>query len=210
MVEVAEDDRSVIYSAREAVGVFDNADALEGSVGGLEISGLDRADVSVLASDKTVDDRLGRLDSSVEEIVDDPLVLLAAFVSKVSRFEGEAAAVGVLLFVGGMAGRCRLRVGGGVPRCGDDRRGGRASRRPAGARLISHHHIERVQAQMAQGSVFWVGVCDDAAGARAPKLIKAGARDVHLHETRPEGTLKDRPFVLGQLDPFLVSDPAAP
>jgi hypothetical protein len=40
-------------------------------------------------------------------------------------------------------------------------------------------------------------------------LIDAGARDAHLHEIEQEWSLRDRPFALGQPDPFLESDPAA-
>jgi hypothetical protein len=108
------DDGTLGYVHREAVGVFDNADALEAAVDELEISGFDRAAISVLASDKTVKDRLGRLYRSVAEIVDDPRAPLAAFVSKDSRVEGEAATVGVPLFIGGIAGGLAVVASGGA------------------------------------------------------------------------------------------------
>ena len=66
--------------------------------------------------------------------------------------------------------------------------------------------------QLAQGGlVLWVAVGDDATSARGLEiLIKAGARDAHLHEIQREWTLKDQPSVLGQPNPFLGSDPVAP
>ena len=96
------------------MGVFDNADALDAAVDELEMMGFNRAIFSVLASDKTVEDRLRRLYRSVVEIEDDPRALLAAFVSKDPRVEGEAATVGVPLFIGGIAGGLAVVASGGT------------------------------------------------------------------------------------------------
>jgi hypothetical protein len=123
MAEDKPDDGTVSYAAREAVGVFDKAEGLEAAVDQLEMSGFDRAEISVLASDKTVRDRLGRLYGSVAEIVDDPRAPRAAFVSKDSRVEGQTAVIGAPLFIGGIAG--------GLDRA---RRGGSGRGRPARAR----------------------------------------------------------------------------
>ena len=104
MVDTLEDHRTENDFARQAVGVFGNADLLEAAVDELEISGFNRAAISVLASDKTVKDRLGRLYRSVAEIMDDPRAPLTAFTSRDSRVGGEAAVVGAPLFIGGITG----------------------------------------------------------------------------------------------------------
>ena len=214
MVEATEDDGTTFYTSREAVGVFDTADALEAAVDELQISGFNRAAISVLASDRTVRDRLGKLYGSVAEIEDDPRVPQAAFVSKDSRVEGEAATVGVPLFIGGIAGGLAVVASGGALAAAF------VAATAAGAigagigallaRVISRRHVDRVCEHLAQGGlVLWVSVRDDVAGARALEiLIKGGARDAHLHEIQREWTMKDRPFALGQPDPFLGSDPA--
>lgn len=113
MAENISDDGTPGYAHREAVGVFDNADALEAAVDELEISGFNRAAISVLACDKTVKVRLG-LYPLVPEIVKAPRALLAAFVSKGPRVEGEAATVGVRLFIGDIAGGLAVVASGGV------------------------------------------------------------------------------------------------
>jgi hypothetical protein len=43
MVDAREDHETVSHSARQAVGVFNNADSLEGAVDEIEISGFNRA-----------------------------------------------------------------------------------------------------------------------------------------------------------------------
>ena len=215
MSEITLDDGDVPYAAREAVGVFDNADVLEAAVDRLETEGFDRADVSVLASDKTVRDRLGRLYGSVAEIVDDPRAPLTAFVSKSSRAEGQAMAVGLPLYVGGIAGGLAVVASGGtmalafVAAIGLGAVGAGLGGVIAG--VIAHRHIDSVWEQLGQGGlVLWVNVRDDAKAASALQiLIEAGARDAHLHEIERKWTLKDRPFAVGQPDPLLESDPPA-
>ena len=216
MAENISDDGTPGYAHREAVGVFENADALEAAVDELEISGFDRAAISVLASDKTVKDRLGRLYRSVADIVDDPRAPVAAFVSKDSRVEGEAATVGVPLFIGGIAGGLAVVASGGALAAAfvAATAVGAVGAGIGGllARVISNRHIEHVSAQLAQGGlVLWVGVRDDAAAARALGiLIHAGARDAHLHEIQREWTWENRPATLAQPDPFLESEPIGP
>jgi len=215
MAENMPDDGTLGGVRREAVGVFDNADVLEAAVDELEISGFNRAAISVLASDKIVRDRLGRLYRSVGEIVDDPRAPLAAFVSKDSRVEGEAAAVGVPMFIGGIAGGLAVVASGGAL-AGAFVAASAVGAVGAGiggllARVISNRHVDRVGEQLAQGGlVLWVGVRDDAAAARALEiLIKGGAHDAHLHEIQRQWISNNRPATLTQPDPFLGSEPVA-
>ena len=64
---------------------------------------------------------------------------------------------------------------------------------------------------MEMAPVLWVAVSDEATSVRTLGIwIKAVAREAHLHEIQREGTVKDRPFALGQPDLFLGSDPVAP
>jgi hypothetical protein len=203
-------------SQREAVGVFDNADALEAAVDELEISGFNRAAISVLANDETVKDRLGRLYRSVAEIEDDPRAPLAAFVSRDSRVGGEAAAVGVPMFIGGIAGGLAVVASGGALAAAFLAAVG-VGAVGAGiggllARVISHRHVDQVSEQLVKGGlVLWVGVGDDAAAARAlDVLIKAGARDAHVHEIQREWVWKNRTPTLAQPDPFLGNESVGP
>ena len=197
------------YKACEAVGILDDAAALDAAVDELERSGFDCAAISVLASDSIVHERLSKLDSSVQEIEDNPEAAQSRFKSKDDLTEGKTAAIGIPLYIGGIAGGLAVvassgavvlaitaAIAAGVVGAGI---GGLL------ARLIAHRHIAQVAKQLAQGGlVLWVSVLDDTSSARALDiLIRAGARDVHEHEIARQWTLKDRPFAQGQPDPLL-------
>lgn len=82
---------TVNYSVREAVGVFSDVEALEAAVDELEVSGFDRATISVLASDKTIKERMGPLHHTLVEIEDDRQAPGTAFVERipVSKAKGR-------------------------------------------------------------------------------------------------------------------------
>jgi hypothetical protein len=102
------------YIVREAVGVFSAPAALERAVDELEVSGFDRAALSILASDGTIKDRVGHLDGNIAEIVDGRHVPQRAFVESDSRVEGTAATIGIPCYVGGVAGAGVSAVGFGA------------------------------------------------------------------------------------------------
>jgi hypothetical protein len=163
----------------------------------------------VLASEAVVRDRLGAVYKSVAEIEDDPRAPLVAFTSSDSIVEAKSAAVGLPLFIGGIAGGLAVVASGGaVALAFAATVAGGAIGAGAGAllaRVISKRHIDRVWEQLSQGGlVLWVSFRDDADGARALAILtEAGACDAHVHEIVRDWTLKDRPFALGQPDPFL-------
>jgi hypothetical protein len=198
------------YSVREAVGVFSVAEALERAVDELEVSGFDRATLSILASEGTIKDRVGHLYRTIAEIEDDRHVPQRAFVETDSRVEGAAAAIGIPCYIGSAAGAGVTAVGfgatmavtvagavvGGVVGAG------------LGALLAGgmiRRHVHEVSEQLAEGGlVLWVNLRDDDAERRALRILtNAGARDVHVHEFDREWTLKDRPLSEVQVDPFL-------
>ena len=92
------------YGVREAVGVFSVPEALERAVDELEVSGFDRAALSVLASEGTIKDRVGHLYRNIAEIVDGRHVPQRAFVESDSRIEGAAATIGIPCYIGSVAG----------------------------------------------------------------------------------------------------------
>jgi hypothetical protein len=102
------------YSAREVVGAFPTASALETAVEQLEITGVDRAAISVLGVDAPRSGRLDALYRSAEAIEDDPTARQAAFVSKESQTEGKAFAISLPLGVGGFAGAWAVAAAGGA------------------------------------------------------------------------------------------------
>jgi hypothetical protein len=198
------------YSVREAVGVFADPEALERAVDELEISGFDRAALSVLATDGTIKDRVGHLDRNVAEIEDNRRVPQSAFAETDSWVKGEAAAVGIPFYIGGVAGAGVTAVGFGGAMAATV--AGAVVGGVAGAGLgallagaIIRRRAGQVSEQLAEGGmVLWVSLRDDDAERRALQILtNVGARDVHVHELEREWTLKDRPLSDVQFDPFL-------
>ena len=66
---------------REAVGVFDNPEAFQEAIDKLMSSGFDRAELSLLASEQTVDEKLSHHYEKVKELEDNPKIPRAAYVS---------------------------------------------------------------------------------------------------------------------------------
>lgn len=204
------------YRAKEAVGVFADANALEAAVQELEIAGFDRASISVLAGEGKVRERIGHLYSSVADAADDPRAPRAAFVSRDSRVEGEAAAVGIPFQIGGFAGAAAVVAGGGTLAAaiaatilGGAVGGG------LGALLalaVARKHAESVREQVEQGGlVLWINTPDEAAENRALAILrKCGAGSVHLHAIDRQWGPGDRPLAEAQLDPLLLErDPTS-
>ena len=112
-----------LANCSHGLGVFRDPDALEAAVNVLEVSGFDRAAISVLATDAKARDQLERFYQTIREVEDSGRVSRAAFVSSASWTEGEAAAVGVPLYIWRMRWRyscsCRGRRSWSGHRCCD-------------------------------------------------------------------------------------------
>jgi hypothetical protein len=198
------------YVIREAVGLFSTPEALERAVDELEVSGFDRAALSVLASEETIKDRVGHLYRNTAEAEDDRHVPQSAFMETDSRVEGATAAIGIPGYIGGVAGAGVTAVGFGAATAvtiaggvvgGVVGAGLGALLAGAMTRRLGHE----ISGQLAEGGlVLWVGLRDKDAEDRALRILRdAGARDVHVHELEREWTIKDRPLAGAQYDPLL-------
>lgn len=200
------------YRAREAVGVFGDPDVLEAAVDELEVSGFNRAAISVLGTDTKARDYIGRFYQTVREVEDSSRAPRGEFVSRDESTEEQAAAIGVPLYVGGFAGAAAVAAAGGVLALAVAATiAGAAVGAGLGALLaaaIARRHAAQVKEQLRKGGlVLWVGVPDAEAEKRATAILeRMGARDVHVHEIHPEWSLSDMPVTVAQFDPFLESD----
>jgi hypothetical protein len=166
---------------REAVAVFDSADALDAAVFALETHGFDRAAFSLLASEEAVEQKLGHRYQLVKEVEDDPAAPRDTFYSRVSRLEATylpapaLAAIGGLMFAGATVALPAVIAAGGGFLLGAALGG-----------LIHQHHAARVKEQLERGGlVLWVGVRDAAQEEKALQILREhSAHDVHAHEVR--------------------------
>ncbi len=204
------------YPVREAVAVFADADAWEQAVSDLEMSGFDRAGISVLGSNATIKARVGRLYESVAEAEDDPNAPRSVFVSRGSLLQGEASAITFPFFIAGLAGAAAVVASGGalaatiaatlLGSVGGAGLGGLL------ASTIARRHRHRVEEQLVLGGlVLWVSVPNPQAETRALGVLRRnGGRHIHVHEIMLDWGPRQRPLSEAQVDPLLLErDPAA-
>jgi hypothetical protein len=172
---------------REAVGVFGNADELQAAIDELLSSGFDRSELSFLASESAVAQRLGSKYQKVRELEDDASVPRAAYVSPESIGDAEGGVIGGLMYIGAgvlmgpvaaaggtlAAIAAAAAVGGGV--------GGMLG--SLLARRIGTQSAQKIQEQLDHGGLLlWVRVWDPDHEKRAVDILsRHSGQDVHVH-----------------------------
>lgn len=181
------------WSSREAVAVFNDLASLEAAIDELLSSGFDRDELSLLASEKTVEKKLGTRYERVEQMEDDPDAPRTAYVSRESLGDAEGGLVGGLLYVGAAA------AAGAVVASGGTLAAAIAAAAAAGgaggvigaalAYLIDRHHADFLQEQIDRGGILlWVRTVDEKAETRATEILKKhSAHDVHVHDLEASG-----------------------
>ena len=172
---------------REAVGCFDTAESLQEAIDELLSSGFDRAELSFLAAESTVEAKLGHAYEKVSELEDDADVPRTYYVSRESIGEAEGALVGTPLYIAAGA------AGGAVVASGGTMLAALVAAGLAGgiggliglalAKIVGDHHAKYLSDQMEHGGLLlWVRTRDAAHENRAIEVMtKHSGRDVHVH-----------------------------
>lgn len=196
-------------TVREAVGVFDDTDSFEAAVDELLNSGFDRSELSLLATDRAVEAKLGHLYDKVSEVEDDPSVPRTAYVGRNSTVEAKTGIIGGLGYVGALAAVGIIVATGGTVAAALL---GAAAAGAAGsgigtiaARLFGRERAVSIQHQLEKGGLLlWVRTRDAEHERRALEILsRHGADDVHVHELPAPSEPSPDPLVGGQPDPFL-------
>jgi hypothetical protein len=175
----------------ESVAVFDNAKALEAAIDELQLSGFHRSELSLLASEKAIEDKLGHLYYKVDELEDDSEIPRAAYVANESVGSAEGALIGGLMYVGaGLAAGTVVASGGTMAAVliAAAQAGGVGGLVGAVlASVVSDEHALRIEEQLNHGGLLlWVRTRDEAHEKTALEILKRhSGRDVHLHELTP-------------------------
>ena len=175
-------------TVREAVAVFDDERSLQAAVDDLLIAGFDRSQMSLLASERAIEDKLGHLYDKVAELEDDADVPRVAYAGSDSRAEAKGAAVGVLGYVGAVAAVGAIVASGGTVAAalvGAALAGGAGGMVGAAlARFIDRHHADHLQRQLDHGGILlWVRTADPEHERRACAILERhAADDVHVHD----------------------------
>lgn len=172
---------------REAVGYFKSADSLQDAIDDLMSSGFDRAQLSLLASEEAVQEKLGHRYRRVRELEDEPNAPRVAYVSDESVGAAEGALIGTPLYVAALVAGGAIVASGGTVLAAF---AGAALAGTAGgligaalAKYVGDEHADHIDEQLKHGGLLlWVTVQDPEHETRAVEILKQhSGRDVHVH-----------------------------
>lgn len=174
-------------NVKEAVGVFRSAEDLQGAIDQLLSSGWDRADISLLASEKAVDERLGHHYEKVAELEDDPSAARTAYVEKESLGGAQGGLIGGLAYIGAIVGAGATVASGGALGVA---LGAAAAAGGAGgligslfAAALGAQEARKIEEHLKHGGfLLWVRVWDGQRADEAAEILSSNnGQDVHIH-----------------------------
>lgn len=172
---------------REAVAVFTNPADLEAAIDELLVCGFSRAELSLLASSKTVRASLSHSYESTRDLEDDPEVPVAAYVPRESVGEAEGAMIGALMYIGAFLGLGPVVASGGTIGAAILAAvlggGGGTAVGSVLARWIGENHADYLENQLTHGGILlWVRTRDTEHEERARRILADhSGEDVHIH-----------------------------
>lgn len=167
--------------------MFGNADDLEQAIDELLSNGFDRAEISLLAGEHAVEEKLGHRYRKATELEDDPEVPRIAYVARESIGEAEGALIGAPLYVAATLATILVLSSGGTLAAaiaGAVAAGGAGGAFGAVlAKMVGDHHARHIERQIEHGGLLlWVRTWDAADEARAVEILKRhSGNDVHVH-----------------------------
>lgn len=176
-------------SAHEVVGIFHNSTDLQAAIDDLLSAGFDRAELSFLASERTIEAKLGHAYRKASDLADDPEIPRAAYVSTEAIGGAEGGLIGGLVYVGAVAAAGAVVVSQGPLAAAF------AAAAIAGgaggfigsllARIVEQHHADYLQEQIDHGGLLlWVHARDADHEARCAAILRAHCgENVHVHQT---------------------------
>ncbi|API58788.1 hypothetical protein BSL82_05240 [Tardibacter chloracetimidivorans] len=172
---------------REAVGIFHSSEQLQDAIDALLSSGFHRSELSLLASEQAVQEKLGHRYSRVDILADDPDVPRAAFVSTEAIGDAEGGIIGGLVYVGALAAVGAIVATGGTLLAVIT---GAALAGGAGglvgsvlAKWLGEHHAHYLEEQLIRGGLLlWIRTRNPASEVRAIDILrKYSADQIHMH-----------------------------
>lgn len=172
---------------REAVAYFDTAEELESAIDELLTSGFNRAEISLLATEKAVEEKMHHKYRKVSELEDDPEVPRASYIPTESIGAADGALIFTPLYVAAVSAIGAIVASGGsllAVIVGAAAAGG-AGGALGGifAKLVGDHRAQYIEDQLKHGGMLlWVRTWDKADEARAVEILdRHSGHDVHVH-----------------------------
>jgi hypothetical protein len=162
---------SKLESVCEVIGVFHTPEDLESAIDELLSSGFDRSELSLLASEAAVAEKLGGFYQLASELADDPAIgdAKGALIGGLA-YVGATVAIGAIVMSGGAlaAAITAAVLAGGT--------GGLIG--SVLARWVGHHHAAYLQDQIENGGLLlWVRAWNESDEARALEIVAKHAAD---------------------------------
>jgi hypothetical protein len=172
--------------AREVVGVFKSLDQLQAAIDDLMVSGFDRAQISLLASEDAVREKLGREYLPVSKLEDNPDTPRTEYVSPESRNEAKAALIGGLFYLGVAGAAFATLASGGalataIATAAVAGSGG-AFLGAALAQVLGFHEANWTEQQLEYGGLLlWARPWEGSERTAIDIMRGSGGQDVHAH-----------------------------
>jgi len=179
-------------TVRETVGVFHAPDDLRAAVEALGAGGFDHAEISLMAGETTVAERLGGDYERVEDAMSDPKVPRTAYVAPADVGNAQGLVTGALAYVGAIAATGAVVASGGAlaAAAGAAAAGGAASGALGGlfAKWLGDRYARDLAGHLEKGGLLlWVRVTDrERERAATDVLTRHGAEPVSTHDVPAE------------------------
>jgi hypothetical protein len=175
-------------TVREAVGVFSDPERLQDAATELQTAGFNHADISMLASEHALRDKLGHVYGGTPAVEDDPKAPRQPYHSPPDIGDAKGVLIGAPMYVAATLAAGVIAATGGTLAA---LLGGVALAGGAGG-LVGYAFANRVDKNYAEelmgaleagGLLLWVRTPSVEQEARAMEILsKHGARHVHAHE----------------------------
>jgi len=193
MNETRPTDRS--KTVREAVGVFHTPEQLQAAATELQTAGFNHHDISFLAGEKTIAEKLGHIYVRSRDLADEPAAPREAYNSPPDIGDAKGALIGAPMYVAATLAAGVIAATGGTLAAllgGVALAGGAAGLVGfAFANKAEQKYAEKlVDALERGGLLLWVRTPKPALEERATEILsRHGATDVHVHELKaPDAT----------------------
>lgn len=172
---------------REAVAAFTTAEKMESAIDELLSSGFARAEISLLASSETIQNKLVHSFGSTRDLEDKPDVPTTAYIARESIGDAEGAVIGGFMYVGAFLAFTPILASGGAIGAAILAAvlggGGGAAIGSIFAALIGRKYSEYLEEQLDRGGILlWVRTRDTEHEERARDILsRHSGEDVHIH-----------------------------
>lgn len=181
-------------TVREAVAVLDSRESLQKAIDDLTLAGFQRHELSLLANDETIRERLGSVPGDVGSLAHNPDAPRQAYISPEDIGSGQGAAVGFPAYVGAIIATGAVLATGGTALVAAAAAAAAGVGSGAAGSFLSQWITDKRNEPMLQhldkgGILLWVNVGDAARERIALEVLNRHAiHPAEVHDVRQTGS----------------------